>query len=224
MHTYRNFPVDNLEVFIGSNSINFIDEGSYLGITIDKKLKYKTHIRNICNKLAKASGVIYKLRSLNASKAILTQVYYSVAYPYLNYSVCTYAGTYDCYLDRIFLLQKRLVRIISNADFYAHTDNLFFRAKILKIYDIYKLNIGIYMYENRNLNLYERTHSYHTRNRNNLMPTRGRLTVTNNSISTVGPNIWNNIPEEIRNLPSRDSFKFHYKNWLLSSYAEINGD
>ena len=66
---------------------------------------------------------------------------------------------------------------------------------------------------------YLRSHAYPTRGQNELLPHSARLTLTQNSISVAGPNIWSDIPEDIRNSPSRNSFKFKYKKHLLSFYA-----
>ena len=218
MHSYRSISPDSLNLSINNNSVQFFNEGLFLGVTLDNKLKYLSHITNICTKLSKAIGIIYKLRMLNVPKSVLKQVYYSIAYPYLNYNVTSYAGTYQTHLDRILLLQKRLIRIMNYAPFLAHTDNLFFNSKILKINDIYNLNLGLYMYQHRDSGLYDRTHTYATRNRANLVPVRARLRITENSVSTAGPNLWNNIPNDVRMAPSRDSFKIRYKKYLLSSY------
>ena len=74
------------------------------------------------------------------------------------------------------------------------------------------------MYDLNITNEFIRSHDYDTRGSNDLRPQSARLTLTLNSISVVGPNIWNNIPEEIKNSPSRNSFKFKYKKLLLSYY------
>ena len=219
LHTYRTINTDDLDLSINNNRVNFYNEGLFLGITVDNRLKYCTPIDNVCKKLSKAVGIIYKLRSLNVPKNVLTQVYYSIAYPYLTYNVCSYSGTYRTHIDRILLIQKKLVRIINRAPFLAHTNELFYNSKILKIQDIYYLNIGLYMYEHRNSGVYERSHSYSTRNRNNLIPNRARLTITENSISVIGPNLWNSIPAGIQNSVSRNAFKRKYKHHLLSSYV-----
>ena len=78
------------------------------------------------------------------------------------------------------------------------------------------------MYERWQSGLYDRTHPYQTRNRSDLIPNPSRLTVTRNSLSVVGPNLWNTIPAEIQNCPSKNSFKFNYKKYLLSFYDSIN--
>ena len=116
------------------------------------------------------------------------------------------------------MLQKRLIRIIHRKPFLEHTNPLFFYSKILKIQDVYKLNTGLYMYDNSDSDLFTRTHSYHTRNRNVLLPIHARLSITQNSINVAGPSLWNAIPEHIRASLSRNSFKFQYKNYLLSQY------
>ena len=152
-------------------------------------------------------------------KSVLIQLYYSLAYPYINYNVCSYAGTYETHLHRILLLQKRLIRIINRRPFLEHTDELFFSTEILKIQDVYKLNIGLYMYDNSGTGQFARTHSHNTRHKNDLLPTRARLAITQNSINVIGPNIWNTIPDNIRALPSKTSFKKQYKTYLLSFYS-----
>ena len=95
----------------------------------------------------------------------------------------------------------------------------FFSNSILKIHDIYKLNIGLYMYQHNSSVNFLRTHDYATRGHDDLLPQSARLTLTQNSISVKGPNLWRSIPEDIRNSPSYNCFKFSYKKFLLSSYT-----
>ena len=133
--------------------------------------------------------------------------------------MCCYASTYDSHLNKSLLLQKRVIRIINSAPFLAHTDPLFFANGILKIQDIHRLNIGLYMYQHHESAQYLRSQAYHTRGQNQLLAQSARLTMTQNSISVLGPNIWNTIPEEIRNSLSLNSFKFKYKKFLLSFYV-----
>ena len=45
-------------------------------------------------------------------------------------------------LNRIALLQKRVVRIINKEKFDAHTDPIFKELKILKLDDIYLFHLG----------------------------------------------------------------------------------
>ena len=76
------------------------------------------------------------------------------------------------------------------------------------------------MYDNWETGSYFRSHNhdYNARNHNSLVPSAARLTVTQNSISAVGPNIWNSIPLEIRLSPSRNIFKNRLKAHFLLDY------
>ena len=162
-HTYRNINTNILNITINNMNLQFYEFGLFLGVTVDTKMKFYKHIDNICNKLSKAIGIIYKLSNEGAPKSVLLMMYYSLAYPYINYNVCSYAGTYNSHLNRILLLQKRLVRIVNKSAYLEHTDKLFFDNKIFKIDDVYKLNVGLYMIDNYASGLYNRNHAFITR-------------------------------------------------------------
>ena len=154
---------------------------------------------------------MYKLSNLNMPFSVLRQLYYNLVYSHLSYNICSYGSTYNTHVNRLVLLQKKAIRCINKAPFRAHTDPLFRSCEILKFHDIYKLNVGLHMYDRRLSGQYSRSHEYHTRNRNDLISNQSRLTICENSLSVVGPNIWNSIPSDIRNSPTRNSFKYRYK-------------
>ena len=61
-------------------------------------------------------------------------------------------GLYTCptNLNRIVLLQKRAVRIVSKEAFNAHTDPVFHELKILKFEKNHLLHLGKIMYSYKN--------------------------------------------------------------------------
>ena len=75
------------------------------------------------------------------------------------------------------------------------------------------------MYHHNSSAHYFRPHDYATRGHDDLLPLSARLTLTQNSISVVGPYIWKSIPVEIQNSPSYNCFKFKYKKFLLYFYT-----
>ena len=172
LHTYCKMNKDLLRVSLNNHTLECAEEGLFLGVVIDKKLNYRSHIDYIAAKVSKSIGIIFKLKSLEISKKILKQVYFSIVHSHLNYNICSYAGTYDTHMNRLLILQKRAIRIINDESYLAHTNSLFFSNRILKIHDMYKLNVGLYMYDRSNSDQYVRTHSHHTRHRNDLLPIR----------------------------------------------------
>ena len=108
--------------------IEFLENGNFLGVTIDTKLNFSYHIKNICIKLSKTIGLFYKLR-FDVPRVNLIKLYYSLFYPYLLYCNKIWGGTYDSHLKPVLLLQKKIIRIIMGEGYLSHTCTLFFQAK-----------------------------------------------------------------------------------------------
>ena len=220
IHTFRNLELDSLNIKLNDISLENMYEAKYLGVVIDPELKFDKHINYIAEKISKSIGILFKLKKLKIPMQILKQIYYSLIYSLLNYNIAIYAGTYNIHLNRLFLLQKRAIRLICGESFLAHTDPLFSRTNILKFHDIYRYNVALYMFEARHSGIFDRNHQYSTRTYYDLVPFQARLTATKNSLRVSGPNIWNTIPLEIRNLPTLSIFKNHYKKHLISLYSQ----
>ena len=220
IHTYRNIDDNEINLFMNGHRLQRLDQAKFLGVIIDTKLKFNHHINYIAGKISRSNGIIYKLRQLKMPSSVLKQLYYNLIYSYLNYNVCCYAATYEIHTSRLFLLQKKALRNITYSNYLAHTDNLFHSCNILKFQDIYKLNVGIYAYNNQNL--FERSHARNTRNANELLPGRARIRAYEFSLFVSAPRIFNSIPSEIRSAETRNIFKCRYKKHLLSSYMQSN--
>ena len=87
-----------------------------------------------------------KLRRLLDTDTMVT-MNYSFIYPYLNYCIHVWGSTYKTYLNKVLLLQKRVVRIISGAQRQAHTKPIFTSLGILDIDKLYEYNLGLMMYK-----------------------------------------------------------------------------
>ena len=57
-------------------------------------------------------------------------------------------------------------------------------------------------------------HDYPTRNKQNLLPDKFRLTLFQNSIFYYGPKLYNCIPNNIKALTSINAFKSHLRRFL----------
>ena len=209
------FPTPVLEM--NSHLLEIKTHAFYLGVDLDCKLKFDYHTQYVSKKISRSVGVIYSLREL-LPKRCLFNLYYSFVYPYLKYCNLIWGGTYACHLRPLILLQKRAIRIINHQPYLAHTDPLFYQSNILKIQDINKLMIALFMFKNRDDPIYQRDHQHDTRFRNNLLPSHHRLTTTQRSLSYVGPTVWNSLPADIKNLVSLHKFKNETKKLFVSTY------
>ena len=117
----------------------------FLGVILDERLSWKPHILRVSRKISKSIGIIYT-SSFCLPKTSWRCLYYSLVYPYFIYCVSVWGSTYQSNLSRIFILQKKIMRIISKVSFDSHTDVLFKEQDILKFSDIYLYQIGKLMY------------------------------------------------------------------------------
>ena len=145
-----------------------------------------------------------------------------IYHPINNQQYCTllWANSYYSHLQKLRLLQKKAMRIISNADYLAHSSKLFLNLKLLKLDDIMKFQLGTFMYKLKYNKLpsaiphmfvtNENIHSHNTRNKNGYLIPNVR---TNCRKFTV-----NSFPQKLRQLPSEVLFKRKLKYILLATY------
>ena len=148
----------------------------------------------------------------------LKSIYYALVYPYLNYCNLVWGGTFPTHLHPLLILKKKALRAMNNKPFYFHTNELFLDGFLLKLDDIYKFRLCSYMYNHCSLLEYNRAHNYATRNRELLLPSFQRLSVTQKSLFYMGPSIWNSIPNSIRTVESFYSFRKKLRKYLIDSY------
>ena len=150
----------------------------------------------------------------------MINLYYGLIYPHLDYCVRIWGNTYPTHLDRLVILQKRVLRIMCFERAFSHTTPLFGNCKILKLLDLVKFRTACYVYKNYEILNHRPHHNYLTRQSvsQNLNSAFQRLTLTQHSIYYCGPQIWNEIPDDIKSLPRFDQFRKSYKSYLLSLY------
>ena len=98
----------NMPLVLDRRGIETVQSGKFLGVTLDNRLSFNLHIGLICNKLSKIVGVFYKLHGL-VPEMVLIKLYYSMVYPYLIYCNLAWCGAPKIYLDRQFILQKKII-------------------------------------------------------------------------------------------------------------------
>ena len=117
-------------IILDGSTLKRVQSSRFLGITIDEELSWKPHVNNVCNTVSRNIGMINKLKHC-FPQPTLKSLYYAIVYPHLNYGVLAWGNAYKTLMDRLLLLQKKALRIISNTDYRAHTDILFSTNRIL---------------------------------------------------------------------------------------------
>ena len=120
-----------------------------LGIFIDSNLSWKPRIKYISKKIKRNVGILSKLRYY-VDTDILVNLYYALIYPYLIYGILTWGNTYPTTLLPIFILQKKVVRLITFSAFDAHSSPLFKSLNIMKLHDLVEYCTAVFMYKFKN--------------------------------------------------------------------------
>ena len=210
--------ISPLSLNIDGTSLFFENCIKFLGIKLDFQLNFSHHIDYICSKMSKSAGIIRRICNFVPKKA-LVNLYYAIVYPYLIYGVLIWGNAPLTYRNSLLTIQKKIIRTLTLSDYLAHTAALFHGTGILRLDDVYRHAVGIYMYKQKNSDkIVLASHHYDTRNRGDAIPTYQWLTQCQRSLTFIGPKYWNEIPSNIRNLSSLNKFKKEYKKYLLGSY------
>ena len=144
-------------------------------------------------------------------------LYNSLIYPYLHYGNIVWANNYPTRLDRLFKLQKKILRIITFSSYSAPSYSLFTRLGLLNIFQINDFLIGSFSFSlnNKVLPIYfddfcienARVHEHNTRESKHLHKIFRRTKIIE---------IWNRIPLNIKNSSSIKLFNKRLKTFIQS--------
>ena len=93
----------------------------YLGIYMDKNLKWNYHINQLGEKLSRSNGILYKLKQYCPIN-ILRSLYYTIFYSHMLYACPIWSLTINKNLMKISILQNKCIRIMNSASYNSHTN------------------------------------------------------------------------------------------------------
>ena len=108
----------------------------YLGVFVDNKLSFQTHIDYVKQRLGKQCGIISKLRHYVPRRELLN--YYSsnikpiIQYGLLVYGCCSYSS-----LEPLFILQKKILKFIFFRGRRDTCQDIFNDYKILTVFELH---------------------------------------------------------------------------------------
>ena len=79
---------------------------------MDATLSWKPQIIELSKKLARTTGIVYKIKHYVSSET-LKLLYYSLFYSFLSYGISTLGLTHPTTLDPLFRVQKKVIRAIT---------------------------------------------------------------------------------------------------------------
>ena len=215
----------NSDVLINGCKINEVKSTKFFGVVIDCNLSWKQHIETVSSKISKNIGILSKARSVFRTD-ILQSLYYSFIYPYISYCIHVWGSTYKTYIDKIVILQKRVVRLIAGVNRRTHSKPYFDSFCILPVDKVYSYNIGLFMYKYHHgwlsqiFDMFKRNsevHNYSTRQIQLLHPPKPKTEFGKRSFRYQAVLIWNLVYHHLNVNIKIGTFKKNLKRYLLST-------
>ena len=205
----------------------------YLGLIVDDRLSWKFHINELTKKIGRSIGVLYRLKKTGCPKKILLNVYFALIQSQLSYGLMAWGSASNYLIEKLSLLQKKAVRIITNSSYLAHSAPLLKELGILNIEDLYQHQYAMFMFDYDRGSLPKTfdsyfvkvsdVHSHQTRSSSSnklALPMVNTNKHGNSLIKSSGVKIFNKIVtlDFFKSSLNKSSFSKKFRNHLVSLY------
>ena len=137
--SYR-FVADNLNFSICGNLLIRVVMQNFLGMLIDNKLTFKSHIDLTVRKISRSICILYKLRPYVKNKA-LVHLYFALVHSYLCCGITAWGIIAAPNLNIIICLQNRAVKLFPD-----NCDQNYGEYSVLKLNDLFKYLCSIWFF------------------------------------------------------------------------------
>lgn len=204
-----NINLDKLDLSIATNT-------QFLGICIDEFLDWTDHINKLSlklNKIAYAIRVISQYMNRNTLKIIYFANFESV----IRYGIIFWGGcSVTENLEKIFICQKRVIRLIYNMASKDSCRNVFKINSLLTVYGLYIYECILFLFNNKSIfKKHSQNHNYNTRTLNFDFPVH-RLTLTEKGAYYMCIKCFNKLPREIKCIQINRVFKKKVRKLLIN--------
>ena len=217
-------------LMIGGKPIERVKNFDFLGLTINEKMSWKSHVNKISNKVSKYVGVLNRLKRYLPGH-ILKIIYVSLIQSNLNYSLMNWG--FNC--GRLKKIQKKAIRIVCGSKYLGHSTPLMKKIGILRLEDMFKLNMlkWYFKYTKKQLPEYfleykiisqGEIHDHDTRGKEHISQPVPRLHGAKKCLRNYISTIINATPKivlEKVHTHSFDGFSRYAKMYYLSQYQTV---
>jgi hypothetical protein len=182
---------------------------------------------------SKLCSACYALRNLKhiLPQSALRTIYYSYIHSILSYSIIFWGRSSN--VKKLFILQKKIVRNITNTGLRESCREAFKNMEIMTLYLQYTFSLILFTVKNKHLFTANREiHKYITRNNTNLHPPTVTITKFYKGPYISGSKAFNHLPRHIKILVndmkyfkvSLKRFLYHHSFYSIEEYFEYNED
>ena len=112
----------------------------YLGLLLDETLNWGDHVNSLCSSLLKYFGIFNQIKN-KVNVKIARQIYFAFIYSRIKYGIEVYGHCSATNLNKIQILQNKLMKMLLNMDRLTPTNTLHHNLNILKVQDVFNCNL-----------------------------------------------------------------------------------
>jgi hypothetical protein len=203
--TTTNLPLYPLVVGYADKLIKKTTNIKFLVIQIDNHINWKSRINQIIPKLSAACFAVRKLFHILNLDA-LRMVYFTYFQSVIKYGIIFWGNSTDA--DRVFILQTRIIRIMTRVGSRSSCRGLFKKLDILPVPCQCIFSLMMFVVDNQdNFQTNLSIHGVDTRNKTQLHRPIANLSCFQKGVSYAGVKIFNSLSTSISN-PRNDKLRF----------------
>lgn len=190
----------------------------YLGVLLDEKFSFESHVLNLHAKLRSQIRKFYFLRNF-CDISLLRTLYFALINSRLQYALPCWGGAYKYLIDKLRTTQNYFLRIILKKPKRTSSFPLYQELKILPIQHLYVFKVlRLFFLRSGNRENVMPSNVYNTRSFENKfikLPKVNKV-IFRNSLHYLGPKYYNQLPLQIKNSKNIRYFCRRTIFWLYS--------
>jgi hypothetical protein len=210
--------VQHLELRVADDLIEQVSEFKYLGIWLDSKVKFSTHISKVAAKISSKLGLLSRIRHFLPMKQ-RKMMFNALVLPHFDYAASVWCNTSQKHLNTLILLHKRAGRLLLEVPRDTPTEWVYanlgwktphFRWKKQVVTLVFKtMNGGAPAYLSDTFKLSRNQHFHNTRHASNgnICIPKVKTEYGKRTFHFSGATLWNSLPPETRSASSLAVFK-----------------
>jgi hypothetical protein len=171
-------------------------EAKFLGLIINETLSWNQHIDQVATKMCSACYALRNLKHI-VPQSTLRTICYAYIHSILSYSIIFWGRSSNA--NTLFILQKKIVRIITNTRVRESCKEAFKIMQIMTLYSQYIFSLILFTIKNKHLfSPNNEIHIYKTRKNTNLHLPTVNITIFYKAPYISGSKAFNPLPRHIK--------------------------
>ena len=201
---------------INKHNIQQVSVFKYLGVYLDNKLTWQEHVNYLKSKLAKITGMFYKMRYYTPRK-VLMLVYHALVGSFLRYGI----GAWGSCSSQLQTAQDKVIRALLFLSYDSDTNSGLSQLKILNVKNIYKHEVVKLIHSvhfkycpSAFSNFFEMSsHTFPTRLRETSVfsLSKPRTELGKKSLKFSGVQKWFDLPSHLKDIQEPKKFNKNFK-------------